>query len=88
VTFNGRINDLRLELHINDRLVQQGGCELMMYKPDEIMTEIKSFLSLEDGDLIMTGTPAGVGPVHRGDRFTGKIFENENLVVEGSWVAG
>ena len=86
VTFNGRVNDLRLELHINDRLVQQGGCELMMYKPEEIMTEIKSFLSLEDGDLIMTGTPAGVGPVRRGDRFTGKILENEELIVEASWV--
>ena len=58
----------------------------MMYKPDEIITEIKSFLSLEDGDLIMTGTPAGVGPVSGGDRFTGKIFEKEEMIVEGLWV--
>lgn len=86
VSFSGRVNDLRLELYINDHLVQQGGCELMMYKPDEIITEVKSFLTLEDGDLIMTGTPAGVGPVHAGDRFTGKIFENEDPVVEASWV--
>ena len=86
VTFSGQVNDLRLELYINDRLVQQGGCELMMYKPDEIITEIKSFLSLEDGDLIMTGTPAGVGPVSTGDRFTGKIFEKEEMIVEGLWV--
>ena len=88
VTLNGQVTDLRLELFINDRLVQQGGCKLMMYKPDEIIAEVKSFLSLEDGDVIMTGTPAGVGPVHVGDRFTGKIFENEDLIVEGSWVAG
>lgn len=88
VTFNGQLTDLRLELYINDRLVQQGGCKLMIYKPDEIIADVKSFLSLEDGDVIMTGTPAGVGPVCLGDRFTGKIFENENLVVEGSWVAG
>ena len=86
VTFDGQVNDLKLELHINDCLVQQGGCELMMYKPDEIIAEVKSFLSLEDGDLIMTGTPAGVGPVHIGDRFTGKILENEELIVEASWV--
>ena len=86
VTFDGQVNDLRLELHINDCLVQQGGCELMMYKPDEIIAEVKSFLTLEDGDLIMTGTPAGVGPVHIGDRFTGKILENEELIVEASWV--
>jgi 2-keto-4-pentenoate hydratase/2-oxohepta-3-ene-1,7-dioic acid hydratase in catechol pathway len=86
VSFDGQVNDLKLELHINDRLVQQGGCELMMYKPDEIITEARSFLTLEDGDLIMTGTPAGVGPVQVGDRFTGKIFDGEELIVKGSWV--
>jgi len=85
-TFSGQVNDLRLELFINDNLVQQGGCELMMYKPDEIIAEVKSFLSFEDGDLIMTGTPAGVGPVHAGDRFNGKIFEKDKLIVEGLWV--
>jgi len=85
-TFSGQVNDLRLELFINDNLVQQGGCELMMYKPDEIIAEVKSFLSFEDGDLIMTGTPAGVGPVHAGDRFKGKIFEKDKLIVEGLWV--
>ena len=88
VTFNGQVDALRLELYINDHLVQQGGCKLMIYKPDEIIAEVKSFLSLEDGDLIMTGTPAGVGSVHAGDRFIGKIFENEDLIVDGSWVVG
>jgi 2-keto-4-pentenoate hydratase/2-oxohepta-3-ene-1,7-dioic acid hydratase in catechol pathway len=86
VPFNGELKDLRLELHINGQLVQQGGCELMMYKPEAIMAEVKSFLSLEDGDLIMTGTPAGVGPLQKGDRYTGKIFENNDLLVEGAWV--
>lgn len=88
VTFNGQVNALRLELYINDHLVQQGGCQLMIYKPDEILAEVKGFLSLEDGDLIMTGTPAGVGPVNTGDRFTGKIYDNKDLVVEGSWMVG
>jgi len=86
VAFEGQVSDLRLELYINDRLVQQGGCELMMYKPDEIIAEVKSFLSLEDGDLIMTGTPAGVGPLRAGDRFNGKVFEKDTLIVEASWV--
>ena len=86
VSFEGQVSDLRLELYINDRLVQQGGCELMIYKPDEIIAEVKSFLSLEDGDLIMTGTPAGVGPLQAGDRFNGKVFEKDTLIVEGSWV--
>jgi len=86
VRFDGDVSQLRLELHINDQLVQQGGYELMMFKPDEILAEVKSFLSLEDGDVIMTGTPAGVGPVKAGDRFVGKIYEKERLLVEGEWV--
>lgn len=86
VSFNGQVKNLRLELYINEQLVQQGGCELMMYKPDEIIAEVQTFLSFEDDDLIMTGTPAGVGALQAGDRFNGKIFENENLIVEASWV--
>ena len=86
VSFSGSVNKLRLELHINDRLVQQGGCELMLYKPDEILTEIRQFMTLEDEDVIMTGTPEGVGQVFSGDRFNGKVFDNDKLLVEGSWV--
>ena len=85
VTFKGNISKLRLELHINGQLVQQGGYELMINKPDKIIREAASFLTLEDGDVIMTGTPAGVGPINPGDRFVGKIFDNETLVVEGRW---
>jgi 2-keto-4-pentenoate hydratase/2-oxohepta-3-ene-1,7-dioic acid hydratase in catechol pathway len=78
-------DQLRLELYINDRLIQQGGCELMINKPDAILLEVGAFMSFEDGDLIMTGTPAGVGVVNRGDQFTGKIFDKDTLLVEASW---
>jgi 2-keto-4-pentenoate hydratase/2-oxohepta-3-ene-1,7-dioic acid hydratase in catechol pathway len=86
VSFNGHTDKLRLELHINDRLIQQGGCRLMIYKPVEIMAEVKSFLTLADGDLIMTGTPAGVGVIIAGDRFVGKIYDNQKLIVKTLWV--
>jgi len=86
VSYNGGINDLRLELYINDRLVQQGGCELMIFKPADIIAEVKGFLSFEDGDVVMTGTPAGVGEVGAGDRFDGKIFAGDELVTTASWV--
>jgi len=49
VSFNGDISDLRLELYINDSLVQKGSYELMLNKPDQILAEVKGFLSLEDG---------------------------------------
>ena len=87
VTFNGDINQLRLALLINDQLVQQGGCELMLFKPGLLLTEIQRFLSLEDGDVIMSGTPQGAGPFHVGDRFVGRIFAQDTLLVEASWSA-
>jgi len=86
VKFDGSIPDLRMELHINGSLIQKAGYDLMLNKPNSILDEVNSFLSLEDGDLIMTGTPEGVGIVQVGDIFSGKIFENEKLIVEGSWI--
>jgi len=86
VTFNGDISDLRMEFYINDVLVQFGNHDLMLNKPPQLLSEAKNFLSFEDGDLLMTGTPKGVGSVNSGDRYLGKIFEKEKLIVEGSWV--
>jgi len=86
VSYSGEVGDLRLELHINERLVQQGGCDLMIYKPADIIAEVKDFLSFEDGDIVMTGTPAGVGEVRAGDRFEGKILAGDELVTRASWV--
>ena len=63
-----------------------GSHDLMMNKPSRIFNEARSFLSFEDGDLLMTGTPKGAGSVNSGGRYLGKIFEKEKLIVEGSWV--
>lgn len=87
VSFMGNIPDLRMELFINNKLVQEGCCELMLYPPQQLFSEIKSFLSFEEGDLLMCGTPKGVGPVNAGDSFTGKIFEKELLILECTWSA-
>lgn len=86
VDFTGDVNNLRLELYINDKLTQSGGYELMLYKPEVLISEIKSFLTLEDGDLIMTGTPKGVGAIKVGDRFVGRVYAGDKLLVEGRWV--
>lgn len=86
VSYKGNISDLRMELYINDVLTQQANYDLMLHKPDAILSEIATFLTLEDGDLIMTGTPKGVGPLKVGDRFHGRIFAGERAIVEASWV--
>ena len=86
VSTGGDLVNLRLELWINGRLAQQGGYDLMMNKPWAILDEVGSFLTFEDGDVIMTGTPKGVGPINTGDTMTGKIFAGQELLVQDSWV--
>ncbi|MBT8764425.1 fumarylacetoacetate hydrolase family protein [Desulfohalobiaceae bacterium Ax17] len=87
VKFDGDFKSLRLELLINDKLVQSGGYDLMIYKPAEILKEIKSFMSLEDGDIVMTGTPKGVGTYKTGDKFVGRIYSDEKILIEKTWIA-
>lgn len=86
VPFNGPIEDLRLELEINSKIQQQGGCSMMIYSPHNLLTEINSFMTLIDGDVLMTGTPAGVGQVNIGDSFIGRVFNNNKLLLETTWV--
>lgn len=81
------IAKLEVSLRINDRLQQQGNVELMLYKPDVILEQINEFMTLNDGDIIMTGTPAGVGKISPGDTFSAQIHVAEQLLVEQSWVA-
>ena len=85
VSFRGEVNCLRMELYINGELKQQGGVDLMLNKPQSVHREINTFITLEDGDLMMTGTPKGVGIVNLGDDFCGKIYLNDNLLVEENW---
>jgi 2-keto-4-pentenoate hydratase/2-oxohepta-3-ene-1,7-dioic acid hydratase in catechol pathway len=86
VTFDGAVENLRMEFHINDKLVQFGGYDLMLNKPVETLTDARSFLTFEDHDLLMTGTPKGVGAVVSGARYLGRIFDGNELLVQGSWV--
>jgi len=81
------IDSLEVELLINGKLVQKGGVELMIYKPEEIIKEIKSFMSLEDGDIVMSGTPKGVGKFKKGDLFRGKIICKNKFLAEKEWIA-
>jgi len=85
VPFRGDLKALRMELFINGRLVQFADYALMIYKPLEMLAEIENFMSFEDGDIVMSGTPKGVSTYKRGDKFTGRVYEGERLLVESSW---
>ena len=85
VKFNGKITDLKLELYINNTLTQFATYDLMIYKPKQILEEIQTFMNLEDGDIIMSGTPKGVGNYKVGDKFVGKIYCDDTLLIESCW---
>lgn len=61
------------ELIKNGKLVQKGNSADMLFSIDKIIAYISQFLTLKIGDLIFTGTPAGVGKVEIGDKLEGKI---------------
>ena len=86
VKLKGDISKIRLELFINDSLIQFGSYDLMMYKPNQMIEEISSFMTIEDGDIIMSGTPKGVGTYRINDKFEGKIYIDDTLLVSSSWI--
>lgn len=85
VEFRGDVKQLRFELFINNELRQEATYDLMIYKPDVMIKEIESFMSLCDGDVIMSGTPKGVGNYQVGDVFKGLIYYKEKVLVESFW---
>jgi len=61
---------IRFRLEKNGREVQKGNTKDMIFSIDEIIAYVSKFLTLKIGDLIFTGTPAGVSPVKIGDQLT------------------
>ncbi len=81
------IPQLSLKLTINDVVIQQGGVDMMLFKPDTFITEASSFLTLEDNDILMSGTPKGVGAVNVGDCFVGEVFLSDQCLIREQWFA-
>jgi 2-keto-4-pentenoate hydratase/2-oxohepta-3-ene-1,7-dioic acid hydratase in catechol pathway len=75
------------ELKINDNVIQQGDTQFMIHKPKNILSEINEFMLLENGDVIMTGTPAGVGEVPANSVFTVSLYANSICLLSQSWQA-
>jgi fumarylpyruvate hydrolase len=60
-------------LKVNGEMRQEGDLEQMIWKTPEMIAYLSRLFELKTGDLIMTGTPAGVGPVVRGDVMQGHV---------------
>lgn len=86
VPFNKDVNNLSLELYINGELKQKGDVTQMINKPLEVIEEFKTFASFEDGDILMTGTPKGVGKFEINDTFLGKILYKNEIIIEKEFI--
>lgn len=76
------LKDIDFHLEINGELRQKGNTSLMLFDFATIISYVSQFFTLKKGDLIYTGTPAGVGPVKVGDRLTGFIGTEKLLDFE------
>lgn len=75
----GDVNDINFRLEKNGEIVQQGNSKDMIFNIDQIISYLSQFVTLKIGDLIFTGTPAGVGKVEIGDKLEGYISEKKLL---------
>lgn len=75
----GDIHKLNFHLDVNGKTVQEGNTSLMIFSFEKIIAYVSRFMTLKTGDLIFTGTPAGVGPVAINDRLEAYL-EGEKLM--------
>ena len=67
------VDELQFEMTKNGTIVQQSSSALMLWKVDELIAYVSQFFTLKIGDIIFTGTPAGVGPVAENDVLEGSL---------------
>lgn len=72
------VQNLNFHLLLNGEKVQEGNSRDMLFTIDQIIAYVSRFMTLKTGDIIFTGTPVGVGPVHIDDRLQG-FLEGEKL---------
>jgi len=75
---NYDLANLSFQLFKNNELVQDGNSKNMLWKIDEIIAYVSQFFTLKIGDIIFTGTPAGVGKINPTDVLVGKL-ESQDL---------
>ena len=73
------IQKLKFRCDLNGKTVQNGDCSDMIFTVDQLISHVSRFVTLKIGDLLFTGTPAGVGPLHIGDKLEGFI-DNKKLI--------
>ena len=77
--------EMTLELLIDDCQAQCGAVKSMIFSPTEIIHYIEQFFTINDGDIIMTGTPEGVGPLSPGKVLVGALHLKDRCITRARW---
>ncbi len=75
------IQNIDFKMAKNGQIVQHGNTQNMLFSIDQIIAEASKYFTLKIGDVIFTGTPAGVGPVHINDKLEGWLAEEKLFAV-------
>ena len=76
------VQNLNFRLEVNGETRQQGNTNLMLYKIDYLISFVSRYFLLQQGDILFTGTPKGVGPVHIGDQLTAYVDDRKMLEID------
>lgn len=79
---NPWMDNVGIKLSVNDEVRQEGVTSDLIWTIDECIAYLAKFYDFKAGDLVMTGTPSGVGPVVRGDKLHGSVEGLQDLRVE------
>jgi len=78
----GHLDQGRICLKVNGEIKQDGDLNQMIWKVPEMIAYLSRFYDIAGGDLIMSGTPAGVGPIQRGDKMECEIEHLGTMTIE------
>ncbi len=80
------LDNINFILLINNKIQQQSSIKQMINTPTEIVDHVKTFMSLCDGDIVMTGTPKGVSTYKINDLFHVKLLLENDVLIEQKWI--
>ncbi len=81
------LEQLTFTLTVDGELKQKGEVTDMVFSPQAVLNECTSFMSLDDGDIIMTGTPKGVGELKSGSSYEATLYFGETRLLSKVWLA-
>lgn len=79
-------HNLNIELRINNEIRQSDNTGNMYFKIGETLEHLTKYVTLNEGDLILTGTPAGIGQINVGDKLKGVLKQDEKVLVEMNYL--